>query len=379
MRVICFYLPQFHPIEENDRWWGPGFTEWTNVAQAKPRFTGHYQPHIPGQLGFYDLRLGETRVAQAEMAAAHGIDGFCYYHYWFNGKLLLERPLNEVLASGEPDFPFCVCWANESWSRRWDGGDRQLLMPQDYKAYDPAAHMGWLSRVFRDQRYMMVDGKPMFVVYKPSDIPELGLCVERWREAARSLGFADLYLCGVMSVNDRLTAEQMMRAGFDVAIDFMPRREVRGPRRVGNFVYTLPLRAYNKALRTLGLDRRLPLAPVTNVFSYRRLVRNAISRWDGDTTVVPCVVPSWDNSARKKTDADVYQNDDPHLYGHWLRAALRVVRDRPQSRRMVFINAWNEWAEGCHLEPDRRFGVAYLEQTRAAIQSQAGVSKDAHV
>src|SRR5262245_7933162 len=192
VRLIAVYLPQFHPIPENDRSWGKGFTEWTNVAQAKPMFRGHYQPHLPADLGFYDLRLPEARRAQADLAQAHGIHGFCYYHYWFHGRRLLERPFDEVLASGEPDFPFCLCWANEPWTRRWDGKDQEILMPQEYSDRDDLAHIRWLARAFQDRRYIRVDGRPMFLVYRASRLPDPARTAATWREEARRLGAGDL-------------------------------------------------------------------------------------------------------------------------------------------------------------------------------------------
>lgn len=370
MRAIAFYLPQFHPIPENDRWWGAGFTEWHNVARGRPRFRGHHQPQIPERLGFYDLRLDTTRQAQADLARQHGIDGFCYYHFWFNGRTLLEQPLNEVLASGRPDFPFCVCWANENWTRRWDGGDQQILLGQDYERYDPAAHIRWLHSAFADPRYLRVDGHPVFIVYNPSAIPDLDQRVAQWRQAARELGLPGLYICATLSVRNTADAETLYASGFDAVIDFMPRPDVRGPRLTGNLIRYFGPRAVNKTLRHLGWDRRLPRAPVINRFSYRRTVANAMARWRSRGDLLPCVVPSWDNSARKRVDADVYQNDDPREYGRWLRAAMAAVRHRPRNQQLVFINAWNEWAEGCHLEPDTRNGLAFLEQTRAARQAE---------
>lgn len=367
MRAIAFYLPQFHPIPENDRWWGAGFTEWHNVARARPRFRGHHQPQIPERLGFYDLRLAATRQAQAELARRHGIGGFCYYHFWFNGRMLLEQPLNKVLATGRPDFPFCICWANENWTRRWDGGENEILMGQDYAAYDARAHIRWLRRAFADPRHITVAGQPLFLVYNPGAIPDLARRVREWRAAARESGLPGLHLCGVLSVRNTLGPGALREAGFDDVVDFMPRPDVRGPRLTGNRLRYLPARAINKGLRVLGWDARVPRLPVLNRFSYRRLSANAVHRWRERDDLLPCVFPSWDNSPRKRVDADVYQNDDPRLYGEWLRAAMDAVSRRPRAQRLVFINAWNEWAEGCHLEPDTRHGLAFLRETRAAL------------
>ncbi len=199
LRFIAFYLPQFHPIPENDEWWGPGFTEWVNVAQAKPLFKGHYQPHIPADMGFYDLRVAETRVQQAQLAKSFGIEAFCYYHYWFEGRRLLQRPFEEVLRSGEPDFPFCLCWANENWTRRWDGSAKSMLLPQSYGPDDDRRHMQWLAGAFADPRYVRVDGRPLFLVYRVSDLPDPARTVEVWKSEAQRLGVGEPYLCAVHS------------------------------------------------------------------------------------------------------------------------------------------------------------------------------------
>src|SRR5262245_38427558 len=223
MRLICFYLPQYYPTSENDVWWGPGFTDWRNVARARPRFRGHRQPHVPADLGFYDLRLEETRVAQAELAVQYGIGGFCYYHYWFNGRLLLERPFNDVLDSGRPDLPFCLCWANENWTRRWDGHDQEILIGQHYDDYDPSMHVKWLERAFRDPRYIRIDGKPLFLVYRPDDIPNLADVVRAWRRGAEAAGQRGVYLSWVESSwSSRLSASQMLEMGFDSVVEFQP-------------------------------------------------------------------------------------------------------------------------------------------------------------
>ncbi len=367
MKVICFYLPQFYPISENNAWWGPGFTEWRNVAKARPRFRGHYQPHLPGELGFYDLRLEETRIAQAELARAHGVSGFCYYHFWFNGRMLLERPFNDVLGSGRPALPFCLCWANENLTRLRDGGDKRVLIGQSYGRYQPEAHIDWLMHAFEDGRYIRVDGRPLFAVYNPSAIPELARTITQWQRAARRRGLPGLYLCGVQSEHNRLNEAEMVAIGFDAVIDFLPRPDMRGARGAANrLAYLLP-RTINRLLRTLHLDARLPLTPVVNVFSYRRLVENALQGLDGAHTRHPCVLPGWDDSPRRREGASIYQNDNPALYGDWLAHALLSVKDKPEDEQLVFVNAWNQWAEGCHLEPDCRHGRAFLEATRDAL------------
>jgi hypothetical protein len=343
VRAIAFYLPQFHPIPENDAWWRPGFTEWTNVVRARAAFPGHDQPQLPGELGFYDLRCRETRHQQAALARAHGLHGFCYYHYWFNGKLLLERPLLDLLDDPALDFPFCLCWANENWTRRWDGRDEEVLAAQDYPAYDPDAHMAWLSRALLDPRYVRVDGRPLFAVYRATDIPAVGDVIAAWRRSAVARGVGDLYVCAIASSHTPLEPEALTALGFDAVIEFEPN------------------------LRGVPTSRSLPEAPGMHLYSYRAIAEQAMARDAGRATTFPGVFPSWDNTARRGWRATVIQNDDPDLYQQWLETACaRAMKNRP-SERLVFINAWNEWAEGCHLEPDATHGRMFLEATAAGL------------
>ncbi|MDQ3627188.1 MAG: glycoside hydrolase family 99-like domain-containing protein, partial [Verrucomicrobiota bacterium] len=216
-RAIAFYLPQFHPIPENDEWWGKGFTEWTNVAKTRPIYPGHYQPHLPNELGFYDLRLPEARDAQADLARDHGIHGFCYYHYWFNGRRVLERPFNEVLASGRPDFPFCLCWANENWTRAWDGREHDVLLAQHYSEADDREHIRWLCRAFADPRYIRIKGKPLFLVYRTTALPDPRRTTDIWREEARRLGIGELFL-GRVESNFPGERGDPRPLGFDAAV-----------------------------------------------------------------------------------------------------------------------------------------------------------------
>ncbi|CAA9372132.1 MAG: Glycosyltransferase [uncultured Gemmatimonadetes bacterium] len=367
MRALCFYLPQYHPIPENDEWWGPGFTEWTNVAQARPRFRGHYQPHIPADLGFYDLRLEETRIAQAELAKEYGVGGFCYYHYWFEGRQLLERPFDEVLASGKPDFPFCLCWANGHWTRRWDGMDSEVLMRQDYTFYDAAEHMEWLVRAFRDRRYVRVGGRPLFLVYQPEALVNRAALIRTWRETAARLGEPELFLCAVKSPGDRTTYAEALADGFDAMTEFAPTGRMAAVEgRLG------ALRTFaRRAARRLKVELLAPVRARLHVFSYRELAEESMRRVPEGERVFPCVMPSWDNTARRRTGATIIQNDDAGLYGRWLEHACRRVAGNPADERIVFINAWNEWAEGCHLEPDLRNGRRFLEATRDALAPYA--------
>jgi glycosyltransferase involved in cell wall biosynthesis len=346
LKVIAFYLPQFHSIPENDTWWGEGFTEWRNVANARPLFEGHQQPRLPSNLGFYDLRLPEIREAQADLARAHGITGFCYYHYWFSGKQLLERPFEEVLASGRPNFPFCLCWANEPWSRRWDGQEHDVLQPQSYSEEDDRRHIAWLLPAFRDERAILVDGKPLFLVYQGRDLPDPARTIEIWQEAAREVGLAGIHLVSVETGWDE--GWDARQVGFDGKVLFQPQFSI------------------------LGRQPRLKAGPeATRVFDYQRAWRALADPAPVEYDRYECVFPSWDNTARRGEDAWVLHNSSPAAYQEWLELAIRRTLERPGSDRLLFLNAWNEWAEGAYLEPDEQHGLAYLEATKKALERAA--------
>ena len=352
VRAIAFYLPQFHSIPENDDWWGTGFTDWRNVAKARPLFSKHYQPHVPSELGYYDLRDGAVRERQAELALEHGISAFCYYHYWFEGRRLLQAPFDEVLATGRPDFPFCLCWANENWTRVWDGLDDHILVKQSYSEEDDCAQMRWLAGIFRDARYVRVDGRPLFLVYRAKDLPNPALTAGVWREEARRLGVGEIFLAHVESFREQRADPEEI--GFDAAVEFQPDM-MNLPR---------PLRRGRRwdALRQLGLSSS---AYVSNkVLDYDELVGKAFAKPQPPYLRFPCVTPSWDNSPRRAEGAWILVRSTPELYERWLRQA--VLR-APERHPLVFINAWNEWAEGNHLEPCERWGRAYLEATRRAL------------
>ena len=341
VRAIAFYLPQYHPIPENDEWWGKGFTEWTNVTKAKPLFPGHYQPHLPADLGFYDLRLPEVRNNQAELAKEYGIHGFCYYHYWFNGRRILERPFNEVLTSGKPDFPFCLCWANENWTRAWDGGEKHILLKQNYSAADDLAHIRSLFPAFRDERYIRINGKPLFLVYRAELIPDPIRTTEIWREAIAKAGLGELYIArveGYDSVNKNINAPSI---GFDADVEFAPFSWS-----MGNVKYKSP---FHRALAAVGL---LSKGFINNrVVDYDAMARGMLSRPDIDWPRFSCVTPSWDNSARRK-NASIFSGSTPEKYEDWLRQVVsKTSQKHTRDEKIVFINAWNEWAEGNHLEP----------------------------
>ena len=343
-RLIAFYLPQFHPIPENDEWWGEGFTEWTNVTRAEPLFPGHYQPHIPADLGFYDLRLPEIRKQQAELARAHGIGAFCYYHYWFGGRRLLERPFEDVLRSGEPDFPFCLCWANEPWSRRWDGGEHDVLQPQVYSEEDDLAHIRWLLPALSDRRAVKVDGKPVFIVYQAKELPDPARTIALWRREVRAAGLEGLHLIAVETGWD--AGWDATEVGFDAKLLFMPQFTM--------LATTPAVEVESEALRVYDYQQAWPLLSRPAPVKYRRY---------------PTVFPSWDNTARRGEQGWIVHNSTPEAYEAWLSQTISEVQQEPADHRLVFLNAWNEWAEGAHLEPDQKNGRAYLEATRRALEA----------
>ncbi|MDX6290907.1 MAG: hypothetical protein QOH42_2706, partial [Blastocatellia bacterium] len=354
-RLISFYLPQFHPIPENNHWWGKGFTEWTNVARARPLVKGHYQPHLPAELGFYDLRLPETRQAQANLARQYGVFGFCYYHYWFNGKRLLQRPLDEVLKSGEPDFPFCVCWANENWTRRWNGEEQDVLMKQTYSAADDLAHIRALIPSFQDPRYIKINGRPLVLIYRVSSLPQPRQTADIWRQEAIRAGFPDLYLCTVVSL--AALDFDPTSIGFDAAVDFPPNCNHR----------TQPIKPIRCRFRKLDRQaRRFFRDPYCEhaILRYSDLATNIMNRPEPEYKLFPCVAPGFDNSARRKSGASIYVGSTPELYRKWLDRSINQTQRRFENRdeRLVFVNAWNEWAEGNHLEPDQKWGHRYLEE-----------------
>lgn len=359
LRAIAIYLPQFHPIPENDKWWGTGFTEWRNVTNARPLFPGHYQPHLPADLGFYDLRLAEARKDQADLARAHGIHGFCYWHYWFGGRRILERPFEEVLQSGQPDFPFCLAWANENWTRRWDGEDKEVLLQQNYSLEDDQAHIDHLLPAFKDPRYIRVNGKPLFLVYRINSFPDPAATARLWRAAAVQAGLPGLYLCTITSLPE--IHFDPARIGFDAAVEFQPDWGTLPPRESyseeKSWLRFLPrhqaaIRAYRSHF----------------IRSYGEMVQAMMDKERPEYKLFPGVTPGWDNSPRRKADAIIFRGSEPELYGRWLRHAVnQSLRRFEGEERLVFINAWNEWAEGNHLEPDLKWGLRYLEETRKAV------------
>lgn len=353
IRPIAIYLPQFHPIPENDAWWGKGFTEWTNVVKAKPLFEKHYQPHLPADLGFYDLRLQEVREAQADLAKQYGIYGFCYYHYWFNGRRVLERPMNEILKLSRPDFPFCLCWANENWTRRWDGYDKDVLLKQEYNFADDKQHIHYLCKIFQDKRYIRIDGKPLFIIYRSELFPDIRKTTQIWREEALKLGIGDIYLARMES----FTSEDPTELGFDAAIEFQPDWRNFPPKKKATLLERVKY-------KLLDIDNPYH---INRIFEYREFIDSMLNKLKPTYKRFPCVVPSWDNSARRQKQAAILDNSTPQLYEEWLTAIVNQFIPYSSDENLLFINAWNEWAEGNHLEPCQKWGRAYLEATLRAV------------
>lgn len=342
-KVIAFYLPQFQPVPENDAWWGSGFTEWTNVVRARPLIEGQHQPQLPTHTGFYDLRVPETRQRQAHVAREHGIDGFLYYHYWFGGQRVLDRTFDEVLNSGRPDFPFALCWANENWTRAWDAGENEVLLEQRYGAEERAQHIDWLLAAFEDPRYIRVDGHPLFTIYRVQALPDADGFFDELRAVARSRGVPEPHVVA-FETHGRSDVDPA-EVGCDAVAQFLPHG-------VGD-------RVPARSVASEG-DRPHQVYEYDEVASIMTDVPPP-----SDWARYECVFPGWDNTARRQQQgATIVANNTPARYEEW----LRVVHQRaPERGGIVFINAWNEWAEGAHLEPDDRWDDAFLAATARAV------------
>ena len=337
--LIAFYLPQYHPIPENDEWWGKGFTEWTNVTKSKPLFDGHYQPHLPSDFGFYDLRLRETRREQIKLAKQYGIDGFCYYYYWFSGKRLLHQPIDDMLSDKESDMPFCLCWPNENWTRRWDGAEHEILIEQKYNDDDNLNFIKDISVFLKDSRYIKIDGAPLLIVYRPQKMPDSNKTLEVWREYCRDVGIGDIHLCAALTHGN----EDYKKYGFDSGVEFPPHN----------------LKIANRANKVDFYNSFKGI-----VFDYTDIIKYSLDKDYGDQNIFYSVFPSWDNTARRNENALIVTNSCHNNYEFWLNGVKdKTTKNYPDEQRFIFINAWNEWAEGCHLEPDRKYQHQYLEST----------------
>jgi lipopolysaccharide biosynthesis protein len=349
-KVLAFHLPQFHPFPENDKWWGKGFTEWANVSKAMPQFVGHLQPRLPAELGFYDLRVPEALRDQARLASLAGVDAFCFHYYWFDGHRLMERPLDAFVADETIALPFALCWANENWTRRWDGQESDVLIAQNHSPEDDLALFDDLTRYIGSKRYLRVDGKPLIIVYRPDILPDAAATVARWRERARQAGLGDLFLL----CTNAFGFSDYKAAGFDGLVEFPPHALA-----VGEITDQVQLLNRNFAGR---------------VYDYETVVEDRVENLANraDPRRYPGVMPSWDNEARKPGVGHVFHNAAPDVFHRWAKAALDcTTRLAPPEERLVFVNAWNEWAEGAYLEPDRWFGHGSAQALRAAIEAGA--------
>ena len=343
-KLIAFYLPQFHPIPENDLWWGKGFTEWTNVKRARPQFKDHYQPQLPTELGFYDLRDFEVLERQAGLARQFGVHGFCFHYYWFGGRRVLERPLDMSLARKSPRLPFCCCWANENWTRRWDGLDNEVLLRQEYEGDWAERFIRDLLPVLADERHIQVGGAPLLLVYRVDALPEPPRVAERWREIAQREAGLELHLAAVQSFG----IEDPRPYGFDAAVEFPPHPFGK---RAGTAEVRRLKRGFNGAIE-----------------DYDELVRVLLAKPWPDHRWYRGLMPSWDNTARRGSNAYIAAGSSPEAYGRWLAELVPQALSRSDDQEpLLFVNAWNEWAEGTHLEPDDRYGRGWLEATRMTL------------
>lgn len=363
-RFLAYYLPQFHPVKENDEWWGKGFTEWTNVTKAVPLFKGHYQPRFPADLGYYDLRVPEIKEAQATMAKAHGVEGFIYYHYWFgNGKKILEYPLQEILRTGKPDFPFCVCWANESWKGAWFGtSQNKTLVEQSYPGIeDYREHFYYLLPAFKDSRYIKVNGKPVFFLYLPLSLPDVKVFTNLFNELAIKEGLPGIYFIASRVPLEWHPAEY----GFDAVVgttEHIKQNISRDNRRHGK----VKKRIFNKMNRLIPSHFPV-LKDGPGVFEYKDVVEYFKEDIQVDYDYYPLVIPNWDNTPRAGHQGTVYNNCTPELFYEMLQNAAEKVSHLPPERRFIIVKSWNEWAEGNYLEPDTVYGYKYLEQIKKCI------------
>ena len=344
VKTIAFYLPQFHPIPENDKAWGKGFTEWTNVSKATAHFIGHYQPRQPADLGFYDLRLKETQMEQIKLAKKYGISGFCYHHYWFGGKKLLDTPFKRVMENPDLDFPFCLCWANENWSKRWDGGENEIIIAQNHSPEDDINFIKDIEKVLKDPRYIRINGKALLILYRPELLPDPSATATRWREYAKKSGIGDLYLLSAATFG----FEDYKSINFDGLVQFPP--------------HSISSNEISSTLKWLNPEFS------GSVFDYQSISTNAIDSIKKNSNTYPCIMMAWDNVARKNEKGHVFHNCSPDKYKKWLRNSFEYVLKTSGTENIVFINAWNEWAEGTYLEPDKKYGYSYLNATANVIR-----------
>lgn len=348
-KIIAYYLPQFHPIPENDKWWGKGFTEWTNVGRAIPLFKHHYQPRVPADLGYYDLRLPEIRKQQAEMAQYAGIEGFCYWHYWFAGKRLLEQPFNEIVQTGTPDFPFCLAWANESWTGIWNNDPKRKLIEQTYPGTkDVINHFYANLQAFQDSRYIKIGDRLVFVIYKPLNLPNAKEFIDLWNNLAAQNGLQGFYFIAV-STNPTCEVDKIISLGFN-AVNVYNLKDVINKTSIFDRI--------NK-----GISRKFFLGRISlTKYEYEEIIENWINSRDYQENIIPTILPQWDSSPRSGKRAIIIHNSTPDKFDKHVKSMLNVVREK--ENKLLFLKSWNEWAEGNYIEPDLRHGKGYIDVLR---------------
>lgn len=351
IRSIAIYLPQYHPIPENNEWWENGFTEWTNVTKAKPLFKGHNQPNLPGELGFYDLRLDEVREQQATLAKEYGIEGFMYWHYWFAGRRILERPFQEVLETGKPNFPFCLGWANESWTGVWHGLSNQILIEQTYPGIeDHKNHFYNVLSALKDSRYITIKGKPIFYIYRPFQIPNVSDFIHLWRELAEENGLKGIYFIAIAYSNQEI--QEILNFGFDGVNTY----------RMGEAAETIMNSSLVHRMKRKLFSYNIKWKYTQNgVFQYSRIIKQLIDEEDSKDNIYPTVLPNWDNSPRSGLRSRIVLESTPDLFRKHVQKVFSMIKNKPEENKIVFIKSWNEWAEGNYIEPDRKYGRQYLE------------------
>lgn len=361
-KIIALYLPQFHPTPNNDIWWGKGFTEWTNLCKARPLFKGHYQPRVPADLGFYDLRMPEARKMQADMAREYGVDAFCYYHYWFDDNHQeLERPFNEVLNSGEPDFPFMLCWANESWHTKFwrhDGtSEKKLLVEQKYgNENSNILHFEHLLSAFKDPRYLRKDDKPLFMIYRPLEFPNVKEFIDLWQKLAIKNGLNGIYFIGQTEYVDSV-GDEILSLGFDA---------VNAVRLYEEFSYNKKKNLLTKIyLKTLKLTK-VKFFPKNRRIDYRKCYSKFVGEKEKEEFIVPTLIPNFDHTPRSGMGGHLLDNSTPEYFGMHAKQVFETLKMKTDNEPLVFIKSWNEWGEGNYMEPDLRYGKGYLKELKKA-------------
>jgi hypothetical protein len=374
IKLIAMYFPQLHAIPENDEWWGKGFTDWVNVKAAQPQFEGHNQPRVPRNSNYYDQSQLETLRWQIDLAKSHSVYGFCHYHYWFDGKQLLETPTNLMLANKDLDMPFCLSWANETWSKRWDGRDHDILIKQTHPPLKKRwkLHFDYLIRAWRDERAICVDGKPVFIIYRPHNIPEIGNMLEYWRELAVENSLKGLYF--IFQKQYELPTQNCLK-GFDATFQFQPFEAIFSPD-----LDTNSIRQSNwfKMTRALPLGVQNMLRNLHGIFvkgltfhDYDRVWKEIVKiRQDSELITFPGAFVDWDNTARYKDRATIFRGASAEKFEYWLGQLVQSMPAREIPEPFIFLNAWNEWAESTYLEPDEKYGLDYLNAVKRVLENE---------